>query len=201
MILVYYFFVELFCSRTLLELICFVLELPQDYAVPTEAKLTKMATLPKASLESLKSPPVEKVLPLASLPSPPSPPSQLSTPFPPQQSPSPPSDLNSCGALLTQKLKSLELQFRETDLSPLTQRRSALDPSCLLTPPNTPHSLELVEPETEHQEDEEVFTLELQRGDRGLGLALVDARVSDRDDDIHLKKSTIWINPPKKYFN
>eukprot|EP00063_Salmo_salar_P060219 XP_014035054.1 PREDICTED: ras-interacting protein 1-like isoform X1 [Salmo salar] len=150
----------------------------QDYAVPTEAKLTKMATLPKASLESLKSPPVEKVLPLASLPSPspPSPPSQLSTPFPPQQSPSPPSDLNSCGALLTQKLKSLELQFRETDLSPLTQRRSALDPSCLLTPPNTPHSLELVEPETEHQEDEEVFTLELQRGDRGLGLALVDAR-------------------------
>ncbi|XP_064806662.1 ras-interacting protein 1-like isoform X2 [Oncorhynchus masou masou] len=174
----------------------------QDYAVPTEAKLTKMATLPKASLESLESPPVEKVLPLDSLPSPPS---QLSTPsplhpppFPPQQSPSPPSDLNSCGALLTQKLKSLELQFRETDLSPLTQRRSALDPSCLLTPPNTPHSLELVEPETEHQEDEEVFTLELQRGDRGLGLALVDARVSDRDKDMHLKKSTIWINPPKK---
>ncbi|KAM9410951.1 ras-interacting protein 1-like isoform 3-T3 [Salvelinus alpinus] len=157
----------------------------QDYAVPTEAKLTKMATLPKASLESLEPPPVEKVLPLASLPSPspPSSPSQLSSPsplhlppFPPQQSPSPPSDLNSCGALLTQKLKSLELQFRETDLSPLTQRRSALDPSCLLTPPNTPHSLELVEPETEHQEDEEVFTLELQRGDRGLGLALVDAR-------------------------
>ncbi|XP_024243667.2 ras-interacting protein 1-like isoform X2 [Oncorhynchus tshawytscha] len=173
----------------------------QDYAVPTEAKLTKMATLPKASLESLESPPVEKVLPLDS---PPSPPLNYLRPLPfplppfPQQSPSPPSDLNSCGALLTQKLKSLELQFRETDLSPLTQRRSALDPSCLLTPPNTPHSQELVEPETEHQEDEEVFTLELQRRDRGLGLALVDARVSDRDKDMHLKKSTIWINPPQK---
>ncbi|CAB1338213.1 unnamed protein product, partial [Coregonus sp. 'balchen'] len=136
----------------------------QDSAVPMEAKLTKMATLPKASLEFFDSPPAEKVLPLASLssPSPPSPHSQLSMPSPlhpppspPLQSPSPPSDLNSCGALLTQKLKSLELKFRETDLSPLTQRRSALDPSCLLTPPNTPHSLELVDPETEHREDEE----------------------------------------------
>ncbi|XP_041714662.2 ras-associating and dilute domain-containing protein-like isoform X2 [Coregonus clupeaformis] len=172
----------------------------QDSAVPMEAKLTKMATLPKASLEFFDSPPAEKVLPLASLssPSPPSPHSQLSMPSPlhpppspPLQSPSPPSDLNSCGALLTQKLKSLELKFRETDLSPLTQRRSALDPSCLLTPPNTPHSLELVDPETEHredeEEDEEVFTLELQRGDRGLGLALVDAR------DTALKLSGILI--------
>ncbi|KAK6301784.1 hypothetical protein J4Q44_G00278370 [Coregonus suidteri] len=121
----------------------------QDSAVPMEAKLTKMATLPKASLEFFDSPPAEK------------------------------------------KLKSLELKFRETDLSPLTQRRSALDPSCLLTPPNTPHSLELVDPETEHredeEEDEEVFTLELQRGDRGLGLALVDAR------DTALKLSGILI--------
>ncbi|KAK6301783.1 hypothetical protein J4Q44_G00278360 [Coregonus suidteri] len=120
----------------------------EDSAVPMEAKLTKMATLPKASLEFFDSPPAEK-------------------------------------------LKSLELKFRETDLSPLTQRRSALDPSCLLTPPNTPHSLELVDPETEHredeEEDEEVFTLELQRGDRGLGLALVDAR------DTALKLSGILI--------
>ncbi|XP_019902278.2 ras-associating and dilute domain-containing protein [Esox lucius] len=114
-----------------------------------------------------------------------------------QPSPSIHSDLGSCGALLTQKLKSLELQSRKTDLSPLT-KRSALDPSCLLTPPNTPHCLELFDPETEHREgggggdmslgeedekeeeemgnDEEVFTLELQRGARGLGLALVDAR-------------------------
>ena len=30
--------------------------------------------------------------------------------------------------------------------------------------------------------DQEVFTLELQRGERGLGLALVDARVSGQED-------------------
>ncbi|XP_054612941.1 ras-associating and dilute domain-containing protein isoform X2 [Dunckerocampus dactyliophorus] len=44
-------------------------------------------------------------------------------------------DFSSCGALLlSQKLR--DLQTRETDTT--EPRRSALDPSCLLTPPNTP---------------------------------------------------------------
>ncbi|KAK7134166.1 hypothetical protein R3I93_017542 [Phoxinus phoxinus] len=56
------------------------------------------------------------------------------------------------------------------------------DPSCLLTPPNTPQNLE-----TRHEEDasedsengeeeEDVFVLELQRSACGLGLMLVDGQ-------------------------
>ncbi|KAB5553930.1 hypothetical protein PHYPO_G00044310 [Pangasianodon hypophthalmus] len=110
--------------------------------------------------------------------------------------------LGSYEALLSQKLKSLELQNRlpgETDLR--AHKSLALDPSCLLTPPNTPQGLELSELEAslqeqatqntkenglrgnademreiEEDEDErdEVFTVDVSRGPHGLGLALVD---------------------------
>ncbi|XP_060757663.1 ras-associating and dilute domain-containing protein-like [Neoarius graeffei] len=110
--------------------------------------------------------------------------------------------LGSYEALLSQKLKSLELQNSlngETDLR--SHKSLALDPSCLLTPPNTPQGLELSEHEaslqeaatqnakenclrgnadgmTEVEEDgdgqDEVFTVEVSRGPHGLGLALVD---------------------------
>ncbi|KAL0984011.1 hypothetical protein UPYG_G00135880 [Umbra pygmaea] len=171
--------------------------MPQDSALATEAKLTKSPSITKAFMQTLDSTPAEKVLPQAFAPSSsfPSTPPHLSTPSPPppsrpHSSHSALSDLSSCGDLLSQKLKSLELQSRKTDLNPLSQR-SALDPSCLLTPPNTPHTLELFDLETERQEggvigdmshheeegdDEEVFTLELERGAAGLGLALMDAR-------------------------
>ncbi|XP_029294272.1 ras-associating and dilute domain-containing protein-like [Cottoperca gobio] len=115
-------------------------------------------------------------------------------------------DLSSCEAVLTQKLKSLELQNTlpggQIDMG--YHKSMALDPSCLLTPPNTPQGMELaeleadlqegarqqkkasgcadgktenVEEEEEEEEEEdreEVFTVELHRGPHGLGLALVD---------------------------
>ncbi|XP_031174724.1 RA_Radil_like and Myo5p-like_CBD_Rasip1 domain-containing protein isoform X2 [Sander lucioperca] len=111
-------------------------------------------------------------------------------------------DLSSCEAVLTQKLKSLELQNTLPGQADMTYHKSlALDPSCLLTPPNTPQGMELAEleadlqegarqqkkasgcaerkkenvEEKEEEEDrEEVFTVELHRGPHGLGLALVD---------------------------
>uniref|UniRef100_A0A3Q3JH48 Uncharacterized protein n=1 Tax=Monopterus albus TaxID=43700 RepID=A0A3Q3JH48_MONAL len=154
-------------------------------------------------------------------------------------------EVNSCGTLLlSQKLRNLELQTRIMETSKM--RMSALDPSCLLTPPNTPHiidSADLVKAEQdkwlqadsetppwssgvdahdegglvfeclaalkadrlksdcpsmkknvelneeedeqggEEEEDDqyddsndEVFSLELERGETGLGLALVDTR-------------------------
>ncbi|KAM9773378.1 ras-associating and dilute domain-containing protein-like isoform X3 [Syngnathus typhle] len=150
-------------------------------------------------------------------------------------------ELSSCGAqLLSQKLRNLHLQT-----SPEI-RRSALDPSCLLTPPNTPlvdpvhlvkedqdaHSwssdggaydqgglmseclsalkddrlsqdytsmkriFELIEEEEEEAEEmsnhfddnnDEIFSLELERDQSGLGLALVDTR------DMSLKVKGIFI--------
>lgn len=109
-------------------------------------------------------------------------------------------DLSSCEAVLTQKLKSLELQNTLPGQADLGCHKSlALDPSCLLTPPNTPQGMELAELEADLQEGarqqkkasgyakwktenveeedddkEEVFTVELHRGPHGLGLALVD---------------------------
>ncbi|XP_039680620.1 RA_Radil_like and Myo5p-like_CBD_Rasip1 domain-containing protein isoform X2 [Perca fluviatilis] len=107
-------------------------------------------------------------------------------------------DLSSCEAVLTQKLKSLELQNTLPGQADMTYHKSlALDPSCLLTPPNTPQGMELAELEADLQEGarqqkkasgcaerktenveeedrEEVFTVELHRGPHGLGLALVD---------------------------
>nr|XP_046232941.1 ras-associating and dilute domain-containing protein isoform X2 [Scatophagus argus] len=210
--------------------------------IPMEAKLTKMDILPKASLEALDTSPVQVVLPQGSVEDHPfasstsgaMPPSPLSPP-----SPSSMEELNSCAAvLLSQKLRNLELQARETETSEM--RKSAQDPSCLLTPPNTPHIVDPVDLVKTHQdkwvkgnsetlpwftgvnahdegglvfeclaalkvdmksddpsmkrfvglrEDEEeekddhyddnndeLFSLELERGERGLGLALVDTR-------------------------
>ncbi|XP_043085991.1 ras-associating and dilute domain-containing protein isoform X2 [Puntigrus tetrazona] len=51
-------------------------------------------------------------------------------------------DLGSCEALLTKKLQHLELQSKDG-------ARPALDPSCLLTPPNTPQNLELSDSDTD----------------------------------------------------
>ncbi|KAM4524470.1 ras-associating and dilute domain-containing protein isoform 1-T1 [Odontesthes bonariensis] len=138
-----------------------------------------------------------------------------------------------CGGahILSQKLFNVELRTRDTETIEVT--RSALDPACLLTPPNRPHTIEpdqnymmrgggetapwssaadphsegglvfeclsalrsdcssvtrlgeLQEEEEAQDEEEEadysndeVFSLELERGDRGLGLALVDTRAT-----------------------
>ncbi|XP_067286323.1 ras-associating and dilute domain-containing protein isoform X2 [Pseudorasbora parva] len=86
---------------------------------------------------------------------------------------------DSCEALLTKKLQNLELQHKD-------------DPSCLLTPPNTPQNLELTDSDTdsnpqtagciaagesaECEVGEDVFVLELQRAVCGLGLMLVDGQ-------------------------
>ncbi|RXN31278.1 ras-associating and dilute domain-containing -like protein [Labeo rohita] len=95
------------------------------------------------------------------------------------------SDLCSCEALLTKKLQNLELQNKDA-------ARPALDPSCLLTPPNTPQNLELTDSDTDSPQltstvrpeegeseeceigEDDVFVLELQRAACGLGLMLVD---------------------------
>ncbi|XP_034717216.1 ras-associating and dilute domain-containing protein [Etheostoma cragini] len=223
--------------------------------IPMEAKLTKMDILPKANLETLDSSPVKMVLAQATVHDS-RPPSTTSGAVPPSPSPPPsPSstqysnEFSSCGALLlSQKLRHLELQKRESS----EMRRSALDPSCLLTPPNTPHItdstdmlkanqdtwmkgdsetppwssgvdthdeggllfeclaalkvdrlksdcpsvktfVELKKEEEEEEDDyydgknDEVFSMELERGDRGLGLALVDTT------DTSLKVKGIFI--------
>ncbi|XP_041072891.1 RA_Radil_like and Myo5p-like_CBD_Rasip1 domain-containing protein isoform X2 [Carcharodon carcharias] len=116
-----------------------------------------------------------------------------------------PGSLRSCQAELAHKLKSLELQSSLPGQQDISQKKLALDPSCLLTPPNTPQILELAEGESDpmelacrrmvngdrpepsngsspeesctHQKsdaEDEVFTVELERGPHGLGLALVD---------------------------
>ncbi len=56
------------------------------------------------------------------------------------------SDLGSCEALLTKKLQTLALQNKDA-------ARPALDPSCLLTPPNTPQNLELTDSATVRPEE------------------------------------------------
>lgn len=62
-------------------------------------------------------------------------------------------DLSSCEAVLTQKLKSLELQNTLPGQADLVYHKSlALDPSCLLTPPNTPQGMELAELEADLRE-------------------------------------------------
>ncbi|KAI3365406.1 hypothetical protein L3Q82_010489 [Scortum barcoo] len=219
----------------------------QGRAFPMKTKLTKVDISPIASVKTLDTSSVDIVLSQATFPDCPSP-STTSAALPPSPpSPSSPSstqyldEFGSCAALLlSQKLRNLELQTRETEAG--ETRRSALDPSCLLTPPNTPHVIEPVElvkayqdkglkcdsetltwssdadahdegglvfeclaalkvdhlksdrprfvelkEEEEEQEEQEaedhyndnndeVFSLELERGERGLGLALVDTR-------------------------
>lgn len=133
----------------MIDLHCFAFFI-QGGVIPTQAKPTKMNILPKTNLESLNTLSVTMVssqVPVHNHPSP----SATSGALPP----SPPSPLspssfqyldefNSCGALLlSQKLRKLELRTREAES--VETRRSALDPSCLLTPPNTPHIIEPVD--------------------------------------------------------
>ncbi|XP_061906349.1 ras-associating and dilute domain-containing protein-like isoform X4 [Entelurus aequoreus] len=80
-------------------------------------------------------------------------------------------DISSCQEVLVDKLKSLEVD----------RQNLPTDPSCLLTPPNTPQvaqqEAELQEGSGEEEkggEREDVFTVHVNRGPHGLGLALVD---------------------------
>lgn len=62
-------------------------------------------------------------------------------------------DLSSCEAVLTQKLKNLELQNALPGQGDVGYHKTlALDPSCLLTPPNTPQGLEPAKVEADLQE-------------------------------------------------
>ncbi|KAF6716827.1 Ras-associating and dilute domain-containing protein [Oryzias melastigma] len=71
----------------------------------------------------------------------------------PAQTRGPPGDLSGCEAVLTQKLKSLELQNTLPGRPDAGLHKSlALDPSCLLTPPNTPQGMELAQLEADLQE-------------------------------------------------
>ena len=75
------------------------------------------------------------------------------TPAEPAQARGSHGDLSSCEAVLTQKLKSLELQNTLPGQADMGYHKSlALDPSCLLTPPNTPQGMELAELEADLQE-------------------------------------------------
>ncbi|XP_041829032.1 RA_Radil_like and Myo5p-like_CBD_Rasip1 domain-containing protein [Melanotaenia boesemani] len=125
--------------------------------------------------------------------------SDCNSPAEPAQTRGSHGDLSSCEEVLAQKLKSLELQNTLPGRADMGYHKSlALDPSCLLTPPNTPQGMELAELEADLQEGarqlqkvtggterkpetvetaedrEEVFTVEIHRGPHGLGLALVD---------------------------
>ncbi|KAL7850577.1 hypothetical protein SRHO_G00199260 [Serrasalmus rhombeus] len=96
-------------------------------------------------------------------------------------------DLSSCEAVLAQKLKNLELQSSlpgETDIG--YHKSLALDPSCLLTPPNTPQGLELAELEASLQEE---ATQQSARHQKKVGNGLVaaadqsDERNEEEDDE------------------
>lgn len=112
--------------------------------------MTKMDILPKTSMETLDTSAVEMVASEATVQDRPSCSTTSGTlPLSPPSPPSPSSiqdldEFSSCGALLlSHKLRNLELQTRETETGEM--RRSALDPSCLLTPPNTPHIIDPVD--------------------------------------------------------
>ncbi|KAJ8413728.1 hypothetical protein AAFF_G00082350 [Aldrovandia affinis] len=93
-------------------------------------------------------------------------------------------DLSTCEAVLTQKLKNLELQSTlagEPGLS--CHKRLALDPSCLLTPPNTPQGQELAELEADAQEGATRHALAVSlhsSGHQGNGESLTPACVDGR---------------------
>lgn len=62
-------------------------------------------------------------------------------------------DLSRCEAVLAQKLKNLQLQNTLPGPADTSYHKSlALDPSCLLTPPNTPQGMELAELEADLRE-------------------------------------------------
>ncbi|MEQ2233644.1 hypothetical protein ILYODFUR_023877 [Ilyodon furcidens] len=79
--------------------------------------------------------------------------SDLSSPAEPGQAQGSHGDLTSCEAVLAQKLKSLQLQNTLPGAAHTSYHKSlALDPSCLLTPPNTPQGMELAELEADLRE-------------------------------------------------
>lgn len=88
-----------------------------------KAKLTRMEVHPTAHLESGHT---EIVFPSAEM-----------------------NDWSSCEAHLTKKLQNMELQKKG---SHSRLEHSALDETCLLTPPNTPLNLEQMDSETDQQE-------------------------------------------------
>lgn len=115
----------------------------QGDGIQMEANLTNVANLQNSSLETLNTLQADHHSPSSIFaPLPPSPPSPPSPSSPSTPSPFPLftsylDEFSSSGAnILSQKLRNLELQTRETETS--ESRRSVLDPSCLLTPPNSP---------------------------------------------------------------
>lgn len=62
-------------------------------------------------------------------------------------------DEGACEVLLSQQIKALDLQDKETNHNSRT-KHSALEISCLLTPPNTPLSSERIESATKCQDVE-----------------------------------------------
>ncbi|XP_061612343.1 ras-associating and dilute domain-containing protein isoform X6 [Phyllopteryx taeniolatus] len=205
----------------------------QHQGVTTEAK-SRQETMATTPAHRVLSQATVQTLPSSSS-SPPSPSLHSSTQYL--------DEFNSCGAhLLSQKLRTLELQTREMETTDM--RRSASDPSCLLTPPNTPHIMdpvhlpkedrdthpwssddegglmfeclaalkddqlnqdytsvkrifELIEEEEEEEAEEmgnhfddnndEIFSLELERDKSGLGLGLGLALVDTREMSLKVK--------------
>ncbi|XP_035261471.1 ras-associating and dilute domain-containing protein [Anguilla anguilla] len=94
-------------------------------------------------------------------------------------------DLSTCKAVLTQKLKNLELQSSlagEPGLS--CHKRLALDPSCLLTPPNTPQGQEQAELEVDAQEGAVRHALTVSQnsaGREGKGESLPPESIEERN--------------------
>lgn len=131
-------------------LIVLVLFADQGGTITMEAKLAKMDDLPKTCVGTLDTLPVQVVLSPAAVHECPSP-SATSGALPrsPSSPPSPSSiqfldEFNSCSALLLpQKLRTPELQTRETETSDMST--SAPDPSCLPTPPSNPHIIDTVD--------------------------------------------------------
>lgn len=104
-----------------------------------ETKQIKLDILPKATLETLNPSPAEVPFSQATVQNPSSSPSPSSS-----SSAHCPDDSTACGALLlSQRLRKLELQISEMET--VGMRRSTEDTSCLLTPPNTPHNMDLVD--------------------------------------------------------
>lgn len=106
-----------------------------ESAVPLEAKRTKMEILPKACLEQGNT---SLMLPNSC---------DSST------CSSASGDEGTCEVLLTQKIKALDLQDTVANHNSRA-KHSALETSCLLTPPNSPLSSERMESETECQDME-----------------------------------------------
>uniref|UniRef100_A0A4W5N773 Ras association and DIL domains 2a n=1 Tax=Hucho hucho TaxID=62062 RepID=A0A4W5N773_9TELE len=112
-------------------------------------------------------------------------------------------DLSCClaEAELTHKLKSLELQNAlprrgQADLG--CHKSLALDPSCLLTPPNTPQGMELSQSELEADLQEraarqhrkgntEGYGVERRKGRKGLNIFSVTGRETSRMTGIYIK--------------